>query len=494
MPCKRDPLLAAGVALLSLGLYLLTLAPGLTWAHDSADGGELAAAARTLGIAHPPGYPTYLLLAHVFTRLPVGEIATRTNLFSALSGAGASALVTLALARRVRLPAALGAGLAFAVSPLLWSQAIVTEVYALNALFGAAILAFLPARASGPRAPPRHAAWQAFALAVTWGLSLGNHPTALFCAPLLLLALWRFSRPGAFDVVAAPAGAGLALGLLVYLYLPLRARASPPINWGNPQTLDRFWWMISGAPYRRYAFALSSEYLLPRLLAWAGLLTRQFTWLGLLAALVGAIALWHTDRRLLYATGATVALCSILALGYDTTDSYLYLIPALVSLALWLGYGLDRLLALDAPPWAKRLKPAMGALFILLPLSAALFRFPAMDLSQDRAARDFQRTVIEQAPPRALVLSQQDNHTFALWYLKVALGRRPDIHPADLDLLAYDWYTLPLSQQLASEPSQLRALSAVQDLGQWSRALNRPVCRIAPDSTSLTCATHDADD
>ena len=85
------------VGLVSLCVYVATLAPGLTWAHDSADGGELATAAATLGIAHPPGYPTYLLLAHVFTRLPVGEVATRTNLFSALCAASASALLAWTL-------------------------------------------------------------------------------------------------------------------------------------------------------------------------------------------------------------------------------------------------------------------------------------------------------------------------------------------------------------------------------------------------------------
>ena len=96
---SRPALWAAAVGLIGLCLYLATLAPGLTWAHDSSDGGELAAAAYTLGIAHPPGYPTYVLLAHLFTRLPVGEVATRTNLFSAVSAAAASALVTLNLAR-----------------------------------------------------------------------------------------------------------------------------------------------------------------------------------------------------------------------------------------------------------------------------------------------------------------------------------------------------------------------------------------------------------
>ena len=33
-------------------------------------------------------------------------------------------------------------------------------------------------------------------------------------------------------------GGGFAAGLLPYLYLPLRSRANPPLDWGNPETLD----------------------------------------------------------------------------------------------------------------------------------------------------------------------------------------------------------------------------------------------------------------
>ena len=46
--------------------YARTLAPSITWANDGSDSGDLVAAAATLGVAHPTGYPTYLLLARLF--------------------------------------------------------------------------------------------------------------------------------------------------------------------------------------------------------------------------------------------------------------------------------------------------------------------------------------------------------------------------------------------------------------------------------------------
>ena len=73
-------------------IYLRTLAPGLTWANDGSDGGDLIAAAATGGVAHPTGYPLYLILARLFQFLPLGPLAFRTNLMSVLVSALAAVL------------------------------------------------------------------------------------------------------------------------------------------------------------------------------------------------------------------------------------------------------------------------------------------------------------------------------------------------------------------------------------------------------------------
>ena len=44
-----------------------------------------------LGITHPTGYPTYLMLTHLFTYLPIGDPAYRVNLGSAVYAALAAA-------------------------------------------------------------------------------------------------------------------------------------------------------------------------------------------------------------------------------------------------------------------------------------------------------------------------------------------------------------------------------------------------------------------
>ena len=86
-------LLSLSIIFIAFCAYLLTLAPTITWAHGGADSGELAAAVVTNGVAHPPGYPTYLLVGSLWLMLPLAEDAAyQLNLLSAISTALAAGL------------------------------------------------------------------------------------------------------------------------------------------------------------------------------------------------------------------------------------------------------------------------------------------------------------------------------------------------------------------------------------------------------------------
>ena len=172
----RPKMLALGVFVTSLVVYWLTLAPTVTLV----DSGELILAARSLGVAHPPGFPLYVLLAHLATLVPIGNIAVRVNFASAIFAALAAAVVTLVVAEIVATPVAaqllrsekkrkdrktkkrtaaviqdppgaatshplgsiiplLAAGLLLAFSRTLWAYATIAEVYTLNTLLIASI-------------------------------------------------------------------------------------------------------------------------------------------------------------------------------------------------------------------------------------------------------------------------------------------------------------------------------------------------------------------
>jgi len=457
--------------LVAVSGYMLTLAPDITWAHDGGDGGDLIAAVATGGVPHPPGYPTYLLLATPWARLPLGNLAWRLNLFSAFAAAGAAGLTALTVARMAELArysphmanvAGGGAGLALAFSPLLWSQAVIAEVYALGALFAALLVFF--GGATTRDCPYRAAVWGA-----AMGLALGAQPLLILFGLLTPLVLGRRGQSW------TRAGLGFLAGLSVFVVLPIRARSGAPVNWGDASTLNGFWWLVSAQLYHGYAFALPLSSLGARLVAWASLLARQFTPVGALFAVWGFWQLFKLQRGLALAMLAMFAGWSVFAVGYNTTDSYVYLVPALVVGAVWLGVGLAEVLG--RAKWHLVLQLVVA---LALPLAELLLGWSAVDVHTDRAAVIFGQTILEQAPPNAVLLTAQDRHTFTLWYFHYARGQRPDVTVVDRDLLAMSWY-----RTVVAHETGLRDLVAATDPLAILTASERPMCQVS--STSLEC-------
>src|SRR3990167_823680 len=134
-----DLIAALGIFGSTLIVYTLTLSRSVYFG----DSGEFIAVAKTLGIAHPPGYPLYSMLAHLFTYLPFGNIAFRVNLFSAVTSSLTVVVVYFICLKltRNRLASA-SASLFLAFSYLFWLYSLVTEVFSLNNLFVALIVLF----------------------------------------------------------------------------------------------------------------------------------------------------------------------------------------------------------------------------------------------------------------------------------------------------------------------------------------------------------------
>ncbi len=286
------------MAAVALALYTWTLAPTVTLV----DSGELIVAAQGLGVPHPPGFPLYVLLAHAITWLPVGSIAVRVNwmsaLFGALAAGGLTAVVSEALrprpvaaARRTRtgekagdgdalaptaLPLLVG-GLLLAGSRTLWSYATIAEVYTLNTFLLVTILWFMlrwrRAVGDAARRPDRFL----YTAALLFGLALGvHHVTIVLTLPALAVFVHGTAGTAFFGSRRLLYAALWAVGgLLVYAYLPLAAAAQPLLNWGDPRSLQRLWWHVTGRQYHSY-FAFSPAELARQAAAFARRAVREF--------------------------------------------------------------------------------------------------------------------------------------------------------------------------------------------------------------------------
>ncbi len=449
----------SGLAFVVPGLaYLITLAPDITWAYQGADGGDLITAAYTLGVPHPSGYPTYVLLGWLFSRFPVGLIAWRFNLLSAVSIAGAAWLIFNIVHTYIGawLPA-LASAWTFAFIPLVWSQAIITEVYGLNILF-IALLLWLSLQIRAGRTQ------LSFYLGLTFGLALGVHLTVILLLPVIVGALYRYWRS-----VLPWAVLGLLSGLLVFSYLPLRAGRGP-ITWETPDTWRGFWALVSGRIYRGYLFALPPGFLGPRVLA----LLNYFAEMGFVALVLLGLGMrwaWYHAREALAWVTASAACYLVYAIGYRTADSYVYLLPVFVMAAIGVGLGLNDLLSRFA---AKSLNPLLGMVALSLSLILGLINAPRLSLRDDWLAHRFWQTMMTQAPERAVLLTYQDNHTFTLWYAQHVLKQRPDVVIIDTGLLAYDWY----QQDISRTHPWLTDLSDLAGLYQQRGQYPLPLCAV----------------
>ena len=493
-----DTVVALSLVIALSVAYALTLAPDITWANRGADGGDLITAAATGGVAHPPGYPTYLLLARLFQQIPIGTLAFRTNLLSTVCGL-LSALIVADLTRRgctgtekMRTLAGFLAGLGFGLSPLLWSQAVITEVYTLHTLFVTLTLWLMPlspevqlfrkgAKKSDLFENPSPvstrirktptSSWLDRLGGLLFGLALGNHLTVAFLLPPWMLAgLLSTGVKGAGMQGSMGAGehgmdrfsplhpralapllewrsltrriAWLAIGLSIYLTLLIRARSGSPVNWGYPATLADLWWVVSGQYYRWRAFALPVYHLWPRLLEWGGLLVAQFGLLGFVLALYGFFFGKPSSRRYRWITGWVFVAFVFFAVGYNTHDAYVLLIPVFLVMSLWLGLGAAGLLAALARwrPKASLPVAVLGVLLVTAILLNAWQHLPTTDASRDDRAVNYGRQVMETAPRDAIVYTLDDEDSFTLWYYHFALKERTDLVVLHKRLLPEAWY------------------------------------------------------
>lgn len=472
----RLALMAFAVGLMTV--YLFTLAPGLTWANSGADGGDLITAAAVLGVAHPSGYPAYLLITHLFQFLPFGTLAYRANLLSAVSAVLASVLVAVLIqwsysgARLFGQVGGLIGGLAFGLSPILWSQAVISEVYTLHTFFVALIL--LSLSLSRAETPSADQPWWNRTGGLLLGIALGNHlTTVLLLPPWLASAAWRensFQRTRLLNGLL-----WLALGLMVYLYVPLRSQAMPVVNWGNATTWEGFWWLISGQPYRSLAFSPVAGIVWGRVPVWAMLVIAQFGGAGLLAGLYGFFFGRTTTPRIKWLTSWILLAFSAFAITYKTTDSFTYLLPAFLAFAVWLGLGVATALE-RIPTSSTGLTVLCLTTFVLLLTVNAAGHLPEVDASRNSDAEVFGRAVMTQAPPQALIFTEGDRDTFSLWYFHFALKQRPDVAVIVNPMLGFTWYrdnlraTYP-DLKLPAEPA-----------GAWKAAVIAANQRVACDT------------
>ncbi|MBW2273163.1 MAG: DUF2723 domain-containing protein [Deltaproteobacteria bacterium] len=413
----------------ALALYAFT-APRTIALEDD---GLFVMAAEFLGIAHPPGYPLFVLIAKLFTLLPVGSVAFRVHLASGVFGAGACSVLWWIVRRLVPRPGvAYVAAAAFAVSELMWSQAIIAEVYTLNLLLFLLLFALSLVYLESPRRGVLAA------LGLVYGMSLSNHyPLILLATPCLALILWPRRRQILRDGwLALP---GLLLGLTPYLWMVWRSRHEPAMSFYGPiRDLREFASYVARRGYAGLESSANASWWDKAQLA--GFLLReclrQLTPVGALLAGLGFAfqcretrSSWGLALLVGFVSGGFLLL-AFLSPEYEHTRRLIWRVYPMIPYALMaicLGLGLHGVMRRLEERGSNAAGHFVGVLGGLIVAALLLQNWPLNDRRGYDFARDYGTTVLESFAPGAIVFTDTDADTAPIGYLNLVDGVRPDV-------------------------------------------------------------------
>ncbi|MBU6365334.1 MAG: DUF2723 domain-containing protein [Gemmatimonadetes bacterium] len=512
---------AGAVAAATLGaLYAATAAPDLTWW----DAPELATAAQTLGIPHPPGTPLWVLMGRVTAVLAssLGPVRAVT-LLAVLSAAAAGGVGAVLLARWIPAGRAVVAAVSAGALAVPWQNATEVEVYAVAHLH-ALLLLLVGARAGNAPSSAGRARWRAL-LVYGAGAAIPLHLSALVALPAALVLAWpgggtragrgAWWRPQELGWLAALA----LLGASSVLVLPVRAAQHPLLNSGTPDTLAALMAVLGRSQYDVAGLWPRQAPLwlqLGNLLQWADWQVAWGWWphptpswgrtpvtvAWALAAAWGARALAQRNRRGAMALGTLLVSGSVgvvlwLNLKAGPTFGAGVLPPGALhearerdyffTLAFWCWGVLAAGGVLDAvgqltrriPFRAGRLAGQGVALGLaLLPVWA---NAAAMDRGRDPVAswpRVAALSLLDAVPSDGVLLAAGDHDSFPLWFLQQVEERRPDVAVVTWSLLPARWYRGELHRQRLLPASLVEAATpaaAVKGVLAEAERLRRPV-------------------
>lgn len=409
-------------------VFATTMATSLSTAYF--DSAEFVIGAHTLGIVHAPGYPLYLLIAHGFTRLPLGDVAFRVNVLSMLCLTLTAPLLYLTLAKLVcdRWVAAT-ATLTTLFTYHVWLSGTAAEIYAPQ-LLALALVGVLMLRGGA----------HLVAVGGGVGLALAMAPASVLFVPGIVAVL-NAQRAPLHKLLIAGVLAALVV-VLSLLYFPLRYAAQPVFNTAGTydgagvfqpvdlQTLPGIWWMLRGAQ-----FASFFNFVPTPAQAWelAAVLAADWLWAGIAVIAVGIFVLARTRRRLLLAWLALIVPALYFYAGYGAADKPTMLGGVHLLLGLPFAFGLRGLLG-ELPQWVRRGVMTVAVLVVLV------VNYPAVRAHRTHDAYDQARVILAQLPPDAVVFGKWRD-VLPLQYAQLVDGQRPDVTLHNLFFFSDDSFT-----------------------------------------------------
>ncbi|XP_027426246.1 transmembrane protein 260 isoform X2 [Zalophus californianus] len=430
---RRSGGLRGGVAVFAgvAAVFTLTLPPSV----PGGDSGELITAAHELGVAHPPGYPLFTLVAKLAIILfPFGSVAYRVNLLCGLFGAVAASLLFFTVFRLSGSHAGgiLAAGV-FSFSRLTWQWSIAAEVFSLNNLFVGLLMALTVHFEEAATAKERSKIAKIGAFCC--GLSLCNqHTIVLYVLCIIPWILFRLLKEKELSLGSLlKLSLYFSAGLLPYVYLPISSYLNQARwTWGDQTTFLGFLTHLLREEYGTFSLAKSETGS-----SMSKILLSQVTSMRTQLSLnIQALAVWANIclarknrqnpslvERFWMQSNAVVAVLAGLGLATLASESNRVLNTSGLQCLEWLS----------------------AALFIIYQIYS---NFSICDQRTNYVIDKFAKNLLASMPRDAIILLRGDLPGNSLRYMHYCEGLRPDISLVDQEMMTYEWYLPKMAKHL----------------------------------------------
>ncbi|UCE66202.1 MAG: DUF2723 domain-containing protein [Candidatus Zixiibacteriota bacterium] len=407
----------------------------------------MALACKNLGIAHPTGYPLYTLLGRLASLFLYGELIDRMNLLSLIFASLATGFLFLSIREFVSIMKtedrrrdfiAFSTALFASLTPIWWAQGTTNEVYSLNLLLITISLwtffKYLNVKNI------KCLVFSSYAL----GLSLTNHLSAIYILPafaLIIIYLWKKKKIKGNILIYS--GIFFLFPLSIYLFLPMRARFSPFLNWGGVDDWYFLYKHISGWQYRIWMFSdFSLSVLIDKIVSAVSLMYKQFNWFGAVLCVAGII-ISLTRKVHLSIFGLLIIILNFLyASNYDIIDIESYYLPMIIMLSIYMAAGTVYLVLTVSRAFKDSVIVRYIILFgiILLPVSNFIDNYFVSDRSGRTFARQSVHDMIDSMEPGGLAFVENWDFYSPWLYYHFEDSLRPDIVLLDKELMRRSWY------------------------------------------------------
>ena len=444
---------------LSYTVYVLTAAPGVTFT----DSGELAGVCVTLGIAHPTGYPLFVLLGHLWTFLPLPySFIYSLNLFVGMLTALSSVVFFRVLLlifnyfetkekRKKINPNSLmligfASAMTYSYATTIWAQGVALEVYSLQLLVFNLIIHEIFKASSKKENSEMHY----FVGVLFIGLGFSNHMTTLLVLPAVIFLF--FKNPGEKPELAPNKFALLLMliiplfvGLSLYLYLPLRAAINPEFNWGwVSRSWDKFIYHVQGKQYQIWMFS-DSSYILINLKKFINLVPYQLGWIGIVPFLYGLYRSFKLSGSMFIFLLLLIVSCLVYSLNYSIHDIDSYFSLAFIAILIFMAIGIYGL---------AQINYKYVALFFAIPVISLVMNYSANNRSDEYLVPEYTKNLVDNLDSNAVIISSQwDYWCSAFWYYQRVEGYRSDVTLIENELLRRTWFP---NQLLRWYPNEIK--------------------------------------